>query len=98
MSYSHQTPDSNESATILQFPIHRTRPGRDDGERVVTESYWMIVARNSDGSTRLTRMRSPHFLSPGRAYAWSAGLAGDVRSLLLYRFARSPAAPAERVA
>lgn len=93
MSISHNVTGSKGPATILQFPSTRTRAGRAHGERVVSETYWMIVATAADGSRQTTKMRSPRFLSPGRAYALSEAARG-VRSLLLYKFARQSAAPA----
>ncbi len=93
MLFSHKTPSSSESATILEFPNARTRSDRRRGERVVAETYWMIVATAADGSTTCAKMRSPRFLSPRRAYTSSEGARCGVRSLLLYKFRRRPAAP-----
>lgn len=91
MSISHNVTGSQGPATILQFPSTRTRAGQACGEHIVSETYWMIVATAADGSRQTTKMRSPRFLSPGRAYALSEDARG-VRSLLLYKFARQPAA------
>lgn len=93
MSISRNVTGSHGPATVLQFPSTRTRAGLAHDERVVSETYWMIVATAADGSRQLTKMRSPRFLSPRRAYALSEASRG-VRSLLLYKFTRQAAAPA----
>lgn len=94
MSISRNAAGSYEPASVLQFPFDRTRTGHADAERVVSETYWMIVATDADGSRELTKMRSPRYLSPSRAYSLSEAARG-VRSLLLYKFARQSVASAE---
>ncbi len=57
----------------------------------------MIVSTDADGARELTKMRSPRFLSPCRAYSLSEAARG-VRSLLLYKFARQTAAERDHAA
>lgn len=90
MSISRNVAGSHEPASVLQFPFDRTRTGHADVEHVVSETYWMIVSTDADGARELTKMRSPRFLSPCRAYSLSEAARG-VRSLLLYKFARQTA-------
>ena len=82
-------------AKILEFPKSAARPNAVEPERVVAETYWVIVKLEADGSKRISRMRSPQFLSPNRAYAQPCdGAAGAVRSLLMYKLRPSAATPA----